>query len=136
MSVGSNIAFTITQAGISREIIIADFDKLDTTNMNRIQAGIHQIGMDKVIIATRRIYEENPYMEVTLLSEGVSESNLELLLENKKIDCIVEEVDDIKIKIQTRILAMKYKIPVLMITDNVFAPESLEDAAPSIGIST
>ncbi|MBI4415072.1 MAG: hypothetical protein HY566_02435, partial [Candidatus Kerfeldbacteria bacterium] len=32
MSVGSNIAFVLTQAGISREITIADFDDLDTTN--------------------------------------------------------------------------------------------------------
>lgn len=118
MSVGSNIAFVLTQAGISNNIILADFDELDTTNLNRILAGVHQIGINKTIVASRRIYEDNPYAEVNTFPEGISNENLEELLKNKKLDCIVEEIDDIKMKIQTRILALKYKIPVIMITDN------------------
>lgn len=118
MSVGSNIAFVLTQAGISNKIILADFDELDTTNLNRILAGVHQIGLNKTIVAARRIYEDNPYADVYILPEGISKENLEKLLENKEIDCIVEEIDDIKVKIETRILALKYKVPVIMITDN------------------
>jgi molybdopterin/thiamine biosynthesis adenylyltransferase len=118
MSVGSNIAFVLTQAGISNEITLADFDELDTTNLNRILAGVHQIGVNKTIIASRRIYEDNPYANVNIFPEGITNENLEELLKNKKIDCIVEEIDDIKIKIVTRQLALKYKIPVVMITDN------------------
>ena len=118
MSVGSNIAFVLTQAGISNEITIADFDLLDTTNLNRILAGIHQVGLPKVVVASRRIYEDNPFAKVTLMPKGVSEKNLEDLLKKGKLDLIIEEIDEMKMKIRTRILAMKYKIPVVMITDN------------------
>ncbi len=118
MSVGSNIAFSLTQAGISRQIVVADFDDLDTTNLNRMMAGVHQIGLNKAVIAARRIYEDNPYAEVNLLSEGISKEVLERLLENREIECIVEEIDNIGLKIEIRKLAMKHKVPVLMITDN------------------
>jgi len=118
MSVGSNIALVLTQAGISNEIIIADFDELDTTNLNRIVAGSHQIGLNKCIIAARHIYEDNPFAKVTILEEGVNKENLKRILEEKKLDIIVEEVDNLAVKIETRKLAQTYKIPVVMITDN------------------
>src|SRR3989344_3664433 len=115
MSVGSNIAFVLTQAGISREIYLADMDDLDTTNLNRILAGVHQIGLNKAVIAARRIYEDNPFAEVNILPEGIDSSKLESLLKNNKIDCIVEEVDDLRIKIEVRKLALEYKKPVVKI---------------------
>jgi hypothetical protein len=118
MSVGSNIAFVLTQAGISNNITIADFDNLDTTNLNRILAGVHQVGLNKTIVASRRIYEDNPFAKVTLIQKGVNVKNLEILLKNKKLDCIVEEIDSFLMKIEIRLLAMKYKIPIVMITDN------------------
>lgn len=118
MSVGSNIAYVLTQAGISKDIILADLDELDTTNLNRIIAGVHQVGINKAVIAARRIYEDNPFAKVRIFRKGMDRKNLEKLLKGKKVDCIVEEVDQIQMKIDTRILAMKYKIPVLMVTDN------------------
>lgn len=118
MSVGSNIAFVLTQAGISEEIIVADFDELDTTNLNRILAGAHQIGINKTTIAARRIYEDNPFAKVTAWSRGVNEENLETVLKDGQINCLIEEIDDIGMKIVIRRLALKYKVPVLMITDN------------------
>ncbi len=118
MSVGSNIAFVLTQAGISNEITIADLDNLDTTNLNRIWAGLHQIGLEKTIIAARRIYEDNPYAKVNVLRKGIDEDLLERFLKQRKIDIIVEEIDNMRLKIDTRRLAYKYKVPVFMITDN------------------
>ena len=118
MSVGSNISMILTQSGISNKIFLADFDELDTSNLNRIIAGIHQIGMNKTVIAARKIYEDNPFAKVYLMKDGLTKINLENLLRDKKLDCIVEEVDNLVVKIETRILAMKYKVPVLMITDN------------------
>lgn len=118
MSVGSNIAHILTQAGISRDIVIADFDVLDTTNMNRIQAGVHQVGMHKCVIAARKITEFNPYSGIQSLLEGVTKDNLENLLSEKRIKLIVEEIDNFGMKIEVRKLAKKYKIPVIMVTDN------------------
>jgi len=118
MSVGSNIAFVLTQAGISKEIYLADFDDLDTTNLNRILAGVHQIGLNKSVMAARRIYEDNPFAKVNIFPEGINTENLEGMLKDKQVDLIVEEIDNMPIKIDTRKLALKYKVPVVMITDN------------------
>lgn len=118
MSVGSNIAFVLTQAGISNDIIIADFDELETTNLNRIWGGIHQVGLNKAVLASRRIYEDNPFANINVLSKGIDENTLVELLKDKKIDCIVEEVDDMNIKLLVREKAKKYKVPVIMVTDN------------------
>jgi molybdopterin/thiamine biosynthesis adenylyltransferase len=117
MSVGSNIASILTQAGISRDIVLADFDEIDTTNLNRIQTGIHEVGLNKAVVASRRIYEGNPFANVTIFQRATPK-NLGPLLKAKKINCIVEEVDDIVFKIEARMLAIKYKVPVVMITDN------------------
>lgn len=118
MSVGSNIAFVLTQAGISKEISIADFDDLDTTNLNRIFGGIHQIGLNKCILAARRIYEANPFAKVNIFPRGITEKNLRSTLARKKVDCIIDEIDAIPMKITIRQLAMEHKVPVLMVTDN------------------
>lgn len=118
MSVGSNIAFVLTQAGISRNIVLADFDELATTNLNRVLGGVHQIGLNKCVLAARRIYEDNPFAEVTILPKGVTEQNLRNLLDRQKIDCLIDEIDFIPMKIAIRRLALQYQVPVLMVTDN------------------
>lgn len=118
LSVGSNVAFVLTQSGISNRIVVADFDELDTTNLNRILAGLHQVGLNKAVIAARRIYEDNPFAEVETLEDGITPQKLEQLLASKSLDCIVDEVDDMPFKIQARQLALRYKIPVVMVTDN------------------
>ncbi|MBI3888377.1 ThiF family adenylyltransferase [Candidatus Nomurabacteria bacterium] len=118
MSVGSNIALVLTQAGISNEITISDFDSLDTTNLNRIIAGVHQVGLSKCAITARHIYEDNPFAKITVLSDGVNKKNIENLLRHKKLDLIVDEVDNMAVKIDIRVLAQKYKVPVVMVTDN------------------
>ncbi|MDP3901880.1 MAG: ThiF family adenylyltransferase [bacterium] len=118
MSVGSNIAFVATQAGIAREITIADFDNLDNTNLNRIFGGVHQIGLNKCVLAARRIYEDNPFAKVRIMPKGITEDNLEPLLAQKKLNCLVDEIDNLPMKINLRKLALKYKVPVIMVTDN------------------
>jgi len=120
LSVGSNIAFLLTQAGISNRIFLADPDTLDTTNLNRIFTGIQDLGVNKSWLASRKITEGNPYAEVVPMENGIDEARLETLLASEKIDCLIEEVDSLPVKISTRRLAMKYKVPVIMITDNGF----------------
>jgi len=118
LSVGSNIALTLALSGIARKMIIADCDELETTNLNRILAGIHEIGLNKTLLTAQKLYEQNPYLKLTLLPKGISKKNLEKLLEKKEIDCIIEEIDNLFLKVQIRDLAIKYKVPVIMITDN------------------
>jgi hypothetical protein len=81
-------------------------------------AGIHQVGLNKAVVCARRIYEDNPYAKLTLLQRGVNEAILEKLLRAGRVNCIVEEIDNMRMKVVVRKLARKYKVPVLMITDN------------------
>lgn len=118
LSVGSNIALCLAQSGISRRMVLADFDVLETTNLNRLQAGVQQIGLNKAIITGQRIYEDNPYAEVKTWLKGVRGESLAKLLKRGEIDCIIEEIDDIALKISIRQWARKYHCPVIMITDN------------------
>ncbi len=118
LSVGSNIAYTLVQSGISREITIADYDELDTTNLNRLPAGLPLVGVNKSVIAARRMYENNPFLTVHVLDHGISIEGLSEMLEAKKITMIFEEIDNIGLKMEIRKIAKKYKVPVLMITDN------------------
>jgi len=118
LSVGSNVAFALTQAGISRRIVLADFDELDTTNLNRILAGVHEVGLNKAVIAARRIAEGDPFADVEAMEQGIDAASLERLLKDRRIDCVIDEVDDIRFKVDARKLAMTYKIPVVMVTDN------------------
>ena len=121
LSVGSNIAFLLTQAGISNRIFLADPDTLDTTNLNRLLTGVQDLGLNKAIISARKVYEGNPYADPVPMVQGIDDEKLETLLKTGSIHCIVEEVDSLPVKISTRKLAMKYKVPVLMITDNGFS---------------
>ena len=121
LSVGSNIAFLLTQAGISNKIFLADPDTLDTTNLNRLLTGVQDLGLNKAILASRRITESNPYAQPVPLTEGINEKLLESLLKSEKIHCIVEEVDALPVKVAVRKLARQYRVPVLMITDNGFS---------------
>jgi len=121
LSVGSNIAFLLTQAGMSNKIFLADPDTLDTSNLNRLLTGVQDLGLNKAIISARKICEGNPYADPVPLVDGINDEILEKLLKTGSIHCIVEEVDALPIKISTRKLAMKYKVPVVMITDNGFS---------------
>lgn len=117
LSVGSNVVTALTQAGISKKITIADFDQLDTTNLNRILAGVYQVGLDKCSVSSRRVYEDNPFAEVVAYKEGVTKENISKILDSG-LDLIVEEIDSLPYKIQIRLAAMEKKLPVVMVTDN------------------
>lgn len=118
MSVGSNIAITLVKSGISNKIILADFDTLETTNLNRILAGINDIGHPKIDVIARKLYEFNPYIEIIKLNKGVTAENLEQEIIKHKIVCVVEEIDNILLKVDLRKVLRKHKIPTIMATDN------------------
>lgn len=119
LSVGQSIALTIALERSCGELRLADFDTLELSNLNRIKAGVLDLGVEKVVIAAREISEIDPYLKVTLYSNGISESNIDdFLHENGSLDLLIDECDSLDIKILARERAKKFGIPVIMETSD------------------
>lgn len=119
LSVGSHIALTITMCGGGKFMRLADNDEINLSNLNRIRYPIISLGENKTNYIAKQIYEMNPYAKITLYPKGINDANIEKFLQKpKKLDILIEEMDDLRLKIKIRELAKKYKIPVIMLTDH------------------
>lgn len=118
MSIGSNILWPLLISGGGKFLRIADPDTIELTNLNRLFYPISEIGENKTIAALRRAYELNPFIKIDPWVNGVESKNIEKFIsKSPKLNILVDELDNLEIKIQLRILARKYKIPVLMATN-------------------
>ena len=77
LSIGNSVALAIVLQGGARHIKLADFDKLALSNTNRIRAGMQNLGLSKVEVTARQIYEINPYTKIDIFSEGLTPENIE-----------------------------------------------------------
>ncbi|GLU52013.1 Rv1355c family protein [Dyadobacter frigoris] len=119
LSVGNAVALTLATERVCGHIKLADFDTLELSNMNRIKTGLHNIGINKAIITAREIAEIDPFIRVECYLDGITEQNISgFLTEDGNLDLLVEECDELDIKILCRNEAKKYSIPVVMETSD------------------
>lgn len=76
LSVGQSIAMTLALERTCGELRLADFDDIELSNMNRIRAGVQDLGMSKVVLAARQIAELDPYIKVKCFKEGLTNENI------------------------------------------------------------
>ncbi|CAL1520536.1 Rv1355c family protein [Chitinophaga sp. MM2321] len=115
LSVGQSIALTLAMERLCGELRLADFDKVELTNMNRIRTGVHNIQVSKAVLAAREIAELDPYLQVKCYLDGMTEDNLDsFFTDGGNLDIFVEECDGIDMKILSRIKAKSLGIPVIM----------------------
>ncbi len=118
LSVGSNVATTLAYGGAAKSMKLAEFDSLETSNLNRIRARVDQIGMKKIDIATQQVYEVDPYADVHIMSQKLDKKSLEkFMTQDPKPQLIFEIIDSFEVKIYLRLLAKKLGIPVVMVTN-------------------
>lgn len=119
LSVGSHAAFTLTIMGGGGLLKLADPDTLSASNLNRVRYDFTQIGKSKAILTADGIKKINPYSKLQIYPNGINENNItDFLAGPPKINVLVEEVDDLKLKFELRFFAKKHRIPVVMATDN------------------
>ncbi len=119
LSVGQCVALTLAMERSFGELRLADFDTLDLSNLNRLRAGVHLIGLPKTIICAREIAEIDPFLKVTLFNDGIHENNIDAFFcEGGKLDLLIEECDGLEVKILSRYKAKQYQVPVLMETSD------------------
>lgn len=115
LSVGGEAAVTVAQEHLCGEIRLADFDGLDLSNLNRLGAGCDELGDNKALIVARRIAKIDPYLEVTVYEEGVTESNLEGFLSG--LDLLLEECDGLEMKWKVRERARERGLDIVFAAD-------------------
>ncbi len=118
LSVGKASAVTLATEGVGGEFRLADFDRLSLSNMNRMMIGAHNLGMNKATIAAREMFELDPYLKISLFPDGITEENIgRFLVGGGKLDLIIEECDDLLMKVRLRERARALRIPVIMDTN-------------------
>src|SRR5262249_731915 len=80
LSVGNALALELALEGGCGHLKLADFDRLDLSNMNRIRAGVHDVGLTKTVLAARQIYEFDPYASLELFDAGLTDENIDPFL--------------------------------------------------------
>lgn len=119
LSVGNSSMATLLYTGGPKNIRLADHDILSASNLNRIRTSFLKLGQKKSDIAAQEIYEVNPYSNIKLFRNGLNSNNLrDFLLKPFPVDVLIEEMDNLFLKIQIRLLARKHRIPVIMAADN------------------
>jgi hypothetical protein len=119
LSVGQSVVLPLVMERICGEVRIADFDVIELNNLNRIEAGVSDIGLGKANVTARRIAELDPYFPIKVFSEGITAHNIEnFLFDGGKLDLVVEECDNGLVKLLTRMLCRKHGIPVVMETSD------------------
>lgn len=138
MSVGSNIATAMAYNGFPSTLKLADFDTLETTNLNRVRARLLDVGMTKIEIVSRQIFDLDPYVNLITFPEGLNSTNVQSFIGgDPKPKLIFEIIDDLKMKALIRIEAKKYKVPLIMLTsvgDSVLIDVERYDTQPDTHI--
>ena len=117
MSVGSSILYGLVGAGIAKSFVISDFDSYSTSNLNRVQATVIDVGKNKAVVARRRALEMNPFVNITVMTEPITVDNMNVFFGHDTSDIIFEEIDDFKMKIAIREAAKELKKPFVMLTN-------------------
>lgn len=115
LSVGGEAAVTVAQEHLCGEIVLADFDRLDLSNLNRLGAGFEELNHNKAVIVARRIARIDPYLEVTVFEKGVTAANLDDFLDG--LDLLIEECDGLEIKHRVRRLARERGLNIVFAAD-------------------
>lgn len=116
LSVGSNAADMLVRTGIGHRYLLADYDTVAPSNLNRITATGIDLGCSKLDLVARRISKLDPWIEQVHFREGVTAETLRRLSDDPP-DVIVEEVDDLAAKARIRRFAKAYGVPLVMATD-------------------
>lgn len=118
MSVGSNIVEALVSQGIGGKLVLVDMDVIEPSNLNRIRSPYHHVGLHKVEAISRKIWEIDPFIEIVGYGEGLNEENLGEILEQHQINVIVDEMDELHMKILLREAAKQRQLPVVMAADD------------------
>ena len=87
---GSAIAVALTRSGVG-QLIVADFDVVEPSNLNRQQYFVDQIGLAKVEALRVNLARINPYVQVSVFHGRLTAENIPQIFAG--VDVMVEAFD-------------------------------------------
>ncbi|MBQ8034814.1 MAG: tRNA threonylcarbamoyladenosine dehydratase [Bacteroidales bacterium] len=97
--VGAYAAEMLCRAGVGK-LLLLDSDRVSITNKNRQLIALNStVGMKKTDVLAARLKDINPEVELVLVDEYLEEDNVAQLLDNRKIDFLVDAIDTLSPKI-------------------------------------
>jgi len=92
---GSNAALSLVRAGIGK-LIIADFDRIEPSNLNRQQFFADQVGMPKVIALMQNLESVSPFTQLQVHDIKLNEDNIPVIYQD--VDIMIEAFDKAEMK--------------------------------------
>ena len=115
LSVGSNILSALVRHGIGRTFSLADHDNLATSNLNRTQGSLLDVGAPKCQLAAHALWELDPFASCISYPQGLDDDTVGAFVADS--DAVFDEVDDFRVKVQLRLMAQLHGKPLLMATN-------------------
>ena len=119
LSAGHAIAIGLALERSGSRFRLADNDAMELSNMNRVACGVAALGVNKAVLTARQLYEIDPYLDVLPFTDGITPENVAAFLGgDAKVDLLIEECDDLYMKVRLREEARARGIPVIMETND------------------
>jgi sulfur carrier protein ThiS adenylyltransferase len=87
---GSNVAVALARAGVGR-LVIADFDRIEPSNLSRQQYFVDQVGERKVVALRENLLAINPYSLYEIHDVRINRRNATTIF--ARVDVLVEAFD-------------------------------------------
>jgi sulfur carrier protein ThiS adenylyltransferase len=87
---GSAVTVALARLGVGR-LVLADFDVLEPSNLNRQQYFIEQLGAQKTLAMRENLERINPYVDVSVHTVRLTQENVPVIF--KDVDVLVEAFD-------------------------------------------
>lgn len=118
LSIGSIILSTLVRIGGPKAIKLADFDTIEITNLNRMDADLLSYGDRKIAVAAKRAWAVDPFADLKLWEDGVADETLEtFIIGDPALQVFIDEMDSLNYKVKARMICRRHRIPVLMATN-------------------
>lgn len=120
LSVGASVLAASSLTG-ARRFRLAEGDTLAPTNLNRLTGSVCDLGEPKLTLAMRRTFEADPYSDLEAFPAGYTPGTADAFIGaggTERLTVLVEEMDDLALKVDIRFKARAARVPVVMVTDN------------------
>ena len=92
---GSVVAMALARIGVGT-LLLADYDVIEPSNLNRQQYFVDQVGMKKTEAMRQNLARVNPYLKVETFDDELTEANIPFVFQH--VDVLVECFDGAMIK--------------------------------------